>query len=272
MESTLTQDQMREWGWRVPFCVALPLGVGVLFLQQHMPEPGGFSKGKATAQQIVSSGCRRYKWQLIIASCLCSLHCALHYGVVNFVKHFLVNREIQPISTAAWIYAIGMVATFCSEIACGHLCDKLGFFTVAMWIVPLFLVVFYPAWALLVATGLGSWNAFVTAILFGLLSGQVIPCIGIALGLFPMHVRVTLFGLAYNLVQLLFGATAPIVENALVDTMQNALSSTWAASTFAGLWPTLAGLITLGGLWFYKREVQLGSMAPTSTGREEIGQ
>lgn len=44
LEALLTHEQMTAWGWRIPFLLALPLGVLGLILRSRMPETPVFSE------------------------------------------------------------------------------------------------------------------------------------------------------------------------------------------------------------------------------------
>ena len=98
-----------------------------------------------------------------------------------------------------------------------------------------------------------------------------VPTVVLALGLFPVQLRVTLFGLCYNMAQVIFGATAPFIENGLTDAiapkladMPNTLTMTEALSyACPAVWNMVAGAITLFGFWFYAHSVDAGAMEPS---------
>lgn len=82
--------------------------------------------------------------------------------------------------------------------------------------------------------------------------------------------RATLFGLAYNVAQLCFGASAPLIEDAIVDVLQRAGASRWSAHASPALWCIATATFPLVALGVYRWRVRLGLMAPTTTGRSAM--
>ena len=80
--------------------------------------------------------------------------------------------------------------------------------------------------------------------------------------------RATLFGLSYNVAQLCFGASSPLIENAIVDALQKAGASRWSAHASPAFWCIAAATLALVALGVYRQRVRLGLMAATTTGRE----
>lgn len=154
-------------------------------------------------------------------------------------------------------------------------------------------ILFYPLWLVLVSPG--PYICFVAVALLTVFYASNIPSIALALGVFPVHYRTTLFGLCYNLSMLAFGAPSPFVADALADafTPQNGgaplpdwLSSseaamgqeTWSHShahsilhgrghyASPAIWNIAAGGVTLFGLWFYARAVRRGEIEASEVG------
>ena len=61
--------------------------------------------------------------------------------------------------------------------------------------------------------------------------------IGVSLGLFPPEVRATGFGLAYNLAQMIFGASAPLACNYIWSTLTDATRDETSSPTDLGYPP-----------------------------------
>ena len=78
LESRLSTEAMLQWGWRVPFVSALPIGLAIVWAQQKMPEPEASSAaadgsdGSGRGGLLAAAG--RYRRQLLIAFCLSACH------------------------------------------------------------------------------------------------------------------------------------------------------------------------------------------------------
>lgn len=55
LPATLGQDDMLNWGWRIPFFLALPMGSVALWLRLHMEETPCFAQQSETPQQVKAS-------------------------------------------------------------------------------------------------------------------------------------------------------------------------------------------------------------------------
>lgn len=163
-----------------------------------------------------------------------------------------------------------------SPRAAGLASDKFGFSKVSISIAICSLICLQPLWLLLVNSSHSIALSLLAIVLLAILSASSVPILAMALCLFPVHLRTTFFGICYNGAQLVFGATAPFIENAVADalTPHPAFNHTGApspASVSASLaapaiWIIIANTVTLVGLVYYMLAVHHGVVLPSTIG------
>eukprot|EP00966_Prymnesium_polylepis_P153224 3539378-Prymnesium_polylepis.1 len=68
LESSLSEEQMMRWGWRLPFVSAFPLGLAIVWAQLKMPEPEAFSASGPEEGGILRAAWTTYRRQLVITT------------------------------------------------------------------------------------------------------------------------------------------------------------------------------------------------------------
>jgi len=268
MENLLTDAQRVEWGWRVPFLFAFPIGIPVLMLQRHMEESAEFrslADPKASKMSAVSGSrladiraeeeairvgnsevpasppttaglvshvlsTQRTTCQICIG--MVAMQASMHYGMISYFKDLLVNEDILPVRQAGEVASIALVAVLVTEIFVGVLIDVTSLAAVVRFAMPALLLSVWPLWVLL--TVQDSLEVItVGALAAGVLYGLHVAFVCLSVSVFPTAVRATALGLAYNVGQLLFGAPAPFVSNFLLDTLEDTSLKAWQVHSIA---------------------------------------
>jgi len=274
MEMVTTVDQRLDWGWRVPFWLALPIGIPVLCLQRRMEEShefeamrahpgkgGGEAQGKAMAgakEQPPSppslpsrSGPARWltseRAPFIICWGVVAVQGSWHYGLITYFKDLIINEGVVATSEAGYAATLALVACIGSELLWGLLIDLSSLRLMACIAMPMLLAGTWPVWVLLT----GQHHVDIGAIAAGLLYGSHVVFVSISIAVFPTAVRATAFGLAYNVSQLCFGAFAPHVNNAMVDVLRSSGMPTWLYRSLGpSLWTYFAMAVAAATLCY----------------------
>ncbi|KAL1504918.1 hypothetical protein AB1Y20_008685 [Prymnesium parvum] len=274
LESTLNESDMMHWGWRIPFLCALPVGLAIVYAQLHMPEPEAFIKAASEAkEQGFCKSVKPYRRQLFIATTASCLHTTFHYGCLSYIKDFLISRDLQTVSMASWVSVAASIMILFAQLSSGLLADAVGFSKLSVSMVVSTILCALPLWLMLVYAGKGGALCFVAVTIWSILYSSNVPILSLGLCLFPVNVRTTLFGICYNVAQLAFGATAPFIENAMVDAFVPQQSNNQTDSTplelgyaAPAIWNLIAASVTLVGLLYYCRSVHIGVIEPSSIG------
>ncbi|MGI8310725.1 MFS transporter [Saccharopolyspora hattusasensis] len=212
----LSEDQLTDYGWRIPFLIGGALGVLGIWLRRTLEETEQFEDNRAKAKALKNPLWMTLKHhpkavgQLVGFSMLSTL---CYYTFFSALTPFAVKNRHADATDVFLALSIATALFIVLQYPMGALSDRIGrrpqllvwSAATAVLIVPL---------STLVGTGLG-----------GLL---VVFCVGVALytamtsiapaimsELFPTELRGLGIGAWYNLTVAIFGGTAPLVIQAL---------------------------------------------------------
>jgi len=277
MMAVLTEDQLLTWGWRLPFFVALPLGLVGVYLRSKLDDTPAFesqkkeaeenAKGvdKATAKQEkkdAKNGEVRSILRLWPALLSC-IGLVLAWNVTNYMLTAFIPQYfplLQKITGKGGISEVTssvlqiIVMAFCLVLipAIGMLSDKVGRKTVVRAGSIALIVLSIPSVLLI------GGNSTAVVLVGLLLMGLTLICFSATMpstlpSLFPTAVRAGALSIAFNVAISLFGGTTSTVMTALVT------------GTHFLLWPAvylmISGVIGLIAVHF----------VPATTGRPMWG-
>jgi MHS family proline/betaine transporter-like MFS transporter len=220
MEAALSREQMWAWGWRVPFFVALPLGLVGLFLRTRMRESPVFHeckkqdaiKGTAWNRLVeLLSDCRR---PILVMSALVIALNVADYTLLAYQPTYLhftigLGEEGRTI-----VMLVGQLAIMGCIPFFGRLSDRIG--RKPMWwvsLIGLFVLALPMYWLM----GQGIVHAIVGFVVLGLLFVPQLATISATFpAMFPTHLRYAGFALSYNVATAAFGGTAPLISDAVI--------------------------------------------------------
>ncbi|MFW0787722.1 MFS transporter [Gordonia sp. CPCC 206044] len=221
MELALTDAQMASWGWRIPFFVALPLGLIGLYLRSQMEDTPVFQELEQE-DEIKGSAWTRFKdlltnyWQpiLIMFGMVIALNIA-NYTLLAYQPSYLKNTIGLSETSGSVVVLIGQLAMMAMIPFFGRWSDSTG--RKPMWwgsLVGLFVLSLPLYWLM----GQGFAWAIVGFVILGLLYIPQLATISATFpAMFPTQVRYAGFAISYNVATAAFGGTAPLVNDAVVD-------------------------------------------------------
>jgi len=219
-ELVVGADDMAEWGWRLPFLVAAPMGLIGLYLRSKLEDTPVFREAAAEGKidkhtkTHLRDLAKYWKPLLLLMGLVVTLNIA-NYTLLAYMPTYL-EGEIGLSSRASLILIIiGQTAMMLLVPFSGAWSDKVGRKT--LWwisIVGLF-VLSIPLFMLM---GQGFVPAIIAFAILGLLYVPQLSTISAMFpAMFPTHVRYAGFAIAYNVSTSLFGGTAPAVNQALIS-------------------------------------------------------
>ncbi|GLI98992.1 MFS transporter [Sphingobium sp. BS19] len=218
---------MHDWGWRVPFMVAGPMGLVGMYLRSKMEDTPVFLEAEQAAQgakppsPTLSALITGYWRTLLVMGGLVVALNIVNYTLLSYMPTYLQRRLGLSANDALIVPIIGMVFMMLLLPFAGALSDRVG--RKPLWrfsLIGLFLLV-VPAY-LLMATGfVGAVAGFA---LLGLLYVPQLATISATFpALFPTSVRFAGFAIAYNVATSIFGGTAPAIGSSLIGLTGNEL-------------------------------------------------
>lgn len=242
--SVIGTEAMSEWGWRIPFLIAGPLGMIGLYIRLKLEESPEFA-AIADRQETVRAPLRevlRYRRSLVAAIALGAFHSAAFYTVMTFMSSFVSSTAGHGPTVAFWASLAVGAATMVVMPYFGGLSDRVGRRPVLIGSAVAFGVLSIP---LLVAVRDAPTPFAVAAqAVFGLMLGALISTTIVAMTeIFPTQVRSSAAAVGYNMAAAVFGGTAPFIAVLLVDLTGTAVAPAYYLVATAAI--GLAGALIL---------------------------
>ncbi|MBV1937971.1 MFS transporter [Streptomyces sp. BV286] len=211
LATLLSEAQLNSWGWRLPFLLTLPLGLGALWLRLRLDETPSFEAlreeprherppGREVAKAIALGAGRVMGWA------------AAGYTFLVVLPSYLqssLNATFQQALVATVLANLGFAVTI---IPAGLLSDRIGRRPVMLTGALLVTVLAVPLLNLLQDAGTSTASkgaaVFAAGAIVGLMAG---PGPAMLSEMFPTSVRYTGLGLAYALSNAVFSGCAGLI-------------------------------------------------------------
>jgi MFS family permease len=220
LAATLSKEALHDWGWRVPFLLALPLGLVALWLRLRLAETPNFDRvreelpppaDKAEVAKAIALGIGRLMgWS------------AAGYTFLVVMPSYLqatLHATFQQALVATVLANLGFAV---SIIPAGWLSDRIGRRPVMVAGAALVVVLAFPLMNLLQDKGSSNTAkgiaVFVAGLVVGLMAG---PGPAMLAEMFPTRVRYTGLGLAYSLSNAVFSGSAGLIITELIKRTHN---------------------------------------------------
>lgn len=223
----LGHSAMNEWGWRVPFLIAGPLGIIGLYLRNRLEDTPVFREleAKGELEPAVSStlgDLLRHYWRpmLTMAGLVIALN-VVNYTLLSYMPTYLEGTVGMDASTVLTLMFVGQLVMMLIIPLAGSRSDKIG--RRPMWFISL-IGLFVMAVPMYMVMANGFWFAMLGFAVLGLLYLPQLATISATFpALFPTQVRYSGFAITYNVSTALFGGTAPMVNELLINSTGNVL-------------------------------------------------
>jgi MHS family proline/betaine transporter-like MFS transporter len=234
LQLTLGQEAMEQWGWRLPFLIAGPLGLIAVYFRLKIEESPQFqatldaneenSKSAAAGDEDASGGPVRlvkvYWRQVILAMVLVAAANTVGYALTSYMPTYLTDSKgYDPVHGTLLTIPILVAMALCIPLT-GRLSDKIGRRPV-LWIGAISTVVLaIPAFLLI---GVGPvWTTLLGLALIAFPVTFYVSNLASALpALFPTSSRYGGMGISYNFAVAIFGGTAPFIIQGLITMTGN---------------------------------------------------
>lgn len=276
VEAVSGPDAMVDYGWRIPFLIAIPLGIVAIWFRLRIPEtPAYEAMTDAGAEQEPDRddpmarhgviGILRHHWrEVLIAMAIVAATNTAGYALTSYMPTYLETT----VGTSSLMAALATVPVLIVMAAClpllGRLSDRVGRKPVYLAASVSSIVLVLPAFALMQVGEL--WAVMIA---LAMVAVPVALWVGISAAslpaMFPTASRFGAMAIAYNLSVSIFGGTTPLFSQALIDLTGNEFMPAFYISFF-GL---LGGLAVLGMRETAKRPL-VGSVPTVETRAEAV--
>lgn len=239
----LTETQVSEWGWRIPFLLGALGALFALYLRRGMeesevfdeesetvdthatPKPTTRSTGD-TAMNPTTGRKPRPRWvSILLIIGMVSGVTAAHYTWSSYVSTYAITQQGMDYQAAYWVTVVAQSVALIALPLWGMLSDRIGrkpviyFFGVAMAIlqIPLMGMITDEPWTLLIASMIGLVIVAASGSLLASIMSEV----------FPTAQRTQSIGLAYSISVAVFGGSAPYINQLAIS-----IDMAWLAGAF----------------------------------------
>jgi len=223
---TLSADQMHEWGWRLPFLLAAPMGLIGRYIRVKLEDTPAFlalEKEDDVIKAPVTALFRNHWKSLLLAVGAVLLNAVGFYVILSYMPTYL-SEELGFGATESFVATTIALLTYIGFIfLTGLASDRFGRKKVLISASVLFIFLTVPAFMLL------DTGNFVVILLVQVLLGAMLTLNDGTLPsflaeLFPTKVRYSGFAVSFNLSNAIFGGTAPFVATLLIATSGSKLA------------------------------------------------
>lgn len=225
--TTLMDHQtVLDWGWRLPFFVAGPLGMIGLYMRMKLEETPAFqehleaeAEGPTPKNEFVTMFTGNLRPMLVCIG-LVLVWNVIDYMLLSYLPSYLSANLHYDANKGLFLLIVVMLIMMVLQPLVGKLSDKVGRKPVVLAGCIGFIVLSIPCLWLIQSNN--------TALIFigMMILGAALNCFTGALpstlpALFPTAIRYGALAIGFNVSVSLFGGTTPLVTSALVDATGN---------------------------------------------------
>ena len=229
-----------EWGWRIPFLMAGPLGYIAHFIRTRLEDSPAFHEMEHEKKEVDRPSrlvFKKYRRRLLSSIAATMVNSVGFYLVLTYLPTYLTSYTTMGASEAQLATDIALVTYIFIIFGAGRLSDRVGRRRMLLGACATFIVLSIPCFLML---GTASLPIVIVA--------ELIMCVTLSLNdaniacyqaeMFPTEVRYTGAALGSNIAYVVFGGTASFVATALIDATGNGLMPAFymmAISAVAGV-------------------------------------
>ena len=213
----LTDEQLREWGWRIPFAIGALAAVTAVWLRRNMVETETFARSEAVADAIGQQGqgtlraLMQHPRAVLTVIGLTMGGTLAFYTYTTYMHKFLVNSAGLDGRTASMLNASTLLLYMLMQPLVGALSDRIGRRPILIAFGVLGTALTYPILSHLQDVQSAGEAFWLILAALAIVSGYTAINAVVKAELFPVEVRALGVGLPYALTVALFGGTAEYV-------------------------------------------------------------
>jgi metabolite-proton symporter len=207
LQSFLSNEELKAWGWRVPFVIGALGALVALVLRRGMHESGS-AKHRDSPLSGTVRGMFAHRRETLLVLGFTAGGSLLFYTWTSYMQKYLVNSVHMDPKTASAVMTGALFIFMCAQPLFGLLSDAIGRRR-QMIAFSLFFVIGTVPLLHAIGTAGSAWTAF-GLVLFALLGMSLYTSISglLKAELFPAGVRAMGVGLPYAVANAMFGGTA----------------------------------------------------------------
>lgn len=232
----LTEAQIQDWGWRIPFAFGLLIGPLGWYIRRNIHEPASFVQQEKHAAPLKALFGKQ-KSLITLAIGLMVISTAVNY-MLNYIPTYATKTLHLPGSVAfSATLVAGIILTVVTPVM-GLWAEKIGRLPLMWGSLLLLIITIYPAFKGMVNHTtpttlilLVGWMALLKSIYF-----STVP--SVMADIFPLTTRASGMAISYNVAVTVFGGFAPLICSMLISSTGSSLAPSYylmAVALLSGL-------------------------------------
>lgn len=224
LAALLSKEQLYQWGWRIPFLLALPMGAVALWLRLKLEETPTFTQAQRAPRSDTAPAA---SLRGVVTTILLGIGRMMGWSAAGYTFLVVMPSYLQTSLHATFQQAL--VATVLANVGfaltilpAGILSDRWGRKTVMLTAMLAVILFTFPLLHLLQDTqsslAIKGIAVLTAGAVVGLLAG---PGPAMLAEMFPTRVRYTGLGLAYSLSNAVFSGSAGLIITGLIKQTGN---------------------------------------------------
>ncbi|WP_297842557.1 MFS transporter [Pseudomonas sp.] len=243
----LNDQQMFDWGWRVPFFFGLILGPVGLYIRRTVDESPEFKESEPDSQPL-REVLLSQKTLLIVAMGILIVSTASNFMIKYMPTYAATTLNIPQSSGFLATLTAGLILTVVTPVV-GFMTGYISRIKIMLWASIIYILAIFPAFFWLNKVPSATSLLLVVSMMALIKAFYFAPLAALMADIFPLHTRVTGMSLSYNLSVTLFGGFAPVIATGLI-----ALTGSQLAPSF---YLIVAAALSISALLIAQRKLKL---------------
>ncbi|MDA8482896.1 MFS family transporter [Pseudomonas resinovorans] len=211
LQQLLSNDQLRDWGWRVPFVVGAATAVIAFYLRRSLSETAKAENLKRKESGTLGELFAHHKRAFFTVLGFTAGGSLIFYTFTTYMQKYLVNTAGMDAKSASGVMTFALFVYMCLQPLFGALSDRIGRKTSMLWFGALGMLCTWPILSALktVSSPFAAFGLIILALaiisLYTSISGLI------KAEMFPPEIRALGVGLSYAVGNAIFGGSAEYV-------------------------------------------------------------
>jgi MHS family proline/betaine transporter-like MFS transporter len=230
INSSLGEEALRSWGWRIPFLLALPMALIGLYIRMRLGDTPVFTtlqaKHEVADAPLKQASDKRNLYAILLTFAFSSVSGLGIYYLATYMNNHFTNALGFDRPHALLLSGIGLFLYMLMCPLAGVLSDRVGRRSIQLLGTAGFVLLSIPAF-LLFETGNSVLIVAGVALLGVCQALCSVTNVVLLVELFPASTRSSGSALGYNLGLALIAGPGPLIATALVNASGSTLSPSW---------------------------------------------
>jgi MFS family permease len=240
--SSLSEEQLYAWGWRLPFLLGIVIAPVALYIRRQLPETIQPAETHGSAGAILGELWRQHARAVLMGVLVICGGTVATYVFTYMTTFAITTLHLSP-AVGTTLTTMGYVAQLAGGVA-GVWADRFGRKTLLVASRLVFAAAIYPAFLILTSPESSLMALFVTYMAISAVFAMgIAPLYAFLLEAFPKAVRSSGLSILYALGTTIFGGTTQFVVAWLIERTGSPMVPAWYM-----LVTTIAAIIGVLGL------------------------